>query len=96
MTVRCLKSSFGKKALGANFLLVSQNGKNSNVTAPITSMAIMLGLVHWPLAFGASVSGSKMRDTAALNRRRPPMSMSIPRFLKTCPIERPWNALPRS
>jgi hypothetical protein len=94
-TVRFLKSSGGKKALGANFLVFSQTGNTSRITAPMTSIAIMLALFHWLFARGASVSGSRMSDTAALNSSKPNKSRSREKFLNFWKMDCPRIGLPR-
>jgi hypothetical protein len=91
MTVLSVKRCGGKKAFGASFLLVSQNGNKTRKTPPRTSMAIILALLQWPLAKGASVSGSKMSDTPAVIKSRPKTSRSYHRFITICVIDWRWN-----
>jgi hypothetical protein len=85
--VRFLNRFGGKKAFGASFLLVSQNGKAIMVTPPTTSIAIILGLRHSPDAFGAKVSGKRIKEMPAVNSRSPNRSKSYHRFFKTSHAE---------
>jgi hypothetical protein len=87
------KSLLGKNAWGANFVLASQNGKNSKKTAPMTNMAIILALLQPPLAFGANVSGSKISEMAAAKSNRPKASKSNQRFLTIWTTEKPLKGL---
>lgn len=93
MIVLFLKRRGGKKACGANFLLLSQNGNASKQTPPMTSMAIMLLFLQPLFAFGASVSGSKISEMAAANSSKPKVSKSNHRFLRFSTIVWPWNGL---
>jgi hypothetical protein len=62
----------------------------------MTNIAIMLAFVHFPFAFGASVSGSKMSETAALNSRSPNKSISTAKFFIFWTGDWPRNTLPIS
>ena len=87
--VRSLNKFGGKKAFGANFLLVSQNGNAIIATPPTTSMAIILGFRHSPDALGAKVRGRRISEMPAVSSKRPKKSKSYQRFFVTSQAEWP-------
>jgi hypothetical protein len=72
----------GKKALGANFLLFSQNGKTARHAAPISSMANKLGSSQ-PF-FAANVRGINISERPAHSKSSPKTSSSYQRLEAIC------------
>lgn len=81
MTVRFANNSGGKKACGASLRLFSQNGNAIKHTKPMTSMAIMLGLLKPPFALNPKVRGKSRSARKVASSMRPKMSSCSQRYL---------------
>ncbi len=97
-TVLFLSKYRGRNGLGASFELISQNGVATGHIHPITIIAMIPGLRHPPFAVAASVSGIRTSDMAAERSKRPIISNSYQRTLRTepglCPFQGGGGSIP--